>query len=247
MNIKNILSLTLLSLFLLIGPLEMDAQKKRYIATPVDGFSKGKTSYITLTNGEQFEARIKKMKRKKWLFQEMEFITEDGKKLKYPASEIKSMYLPQSGMDKLGKFTDSMYDVTEWEGSEELNQEHLKEGYAYFESTEVNYKKDKVQTLLLQLLNPAFSSKVKIYHNPASAERGGMRVGGFKVTESVENSYWIKVGDDTAFKIKKKQYDDMAEVIYAECPNYLRKLKKYDWKKFGEDVYNYTKSCGVEE
>lgn len=223
--------------------LSLSAQKVKYFTDASDGFSKKKTSYITLNDGTELEGKIKKLKRAKMLFKEIHLELENGKKKVMSAEDIKSMYLPQSGFDKLGKTMNSVYDVTEWDSSD-LNQEHLKEGYAYFEATEVYYKKKKTKVLLLQLLNPAFPGVVKVFHDPLAGESGGLGIGGLQVTESSDKSYFIKVGGDVAFKLKKKKYDDEAENVFRKCPDFYKSIKKsLKWKEFPEKLMEYSKEC----
>lgn len=222
----------------------LTAQKQQYLATAIDGFSKKKTSYITLNDGTELEGNIKKLKRAKWLFEEIHLILADGSKEKIAADKIKSMYLPQGGMDKLGKFMDKATDMTQFEATNDLNQDRLKDGYAYFESTDCFYKKKKNKVLLLQLLNPSFAGKVKVYHDPGASEGGGMKVGGFKVTKDFDKSYYVKVGDATAYKLKKKDYKDQAGEIFGDCSEFLSSIKDdLNWKKIGETLYNYSKEC----
>jgi len=222
----------------------MTAQKTQYFTSAADGFSKKKTSYITLNDGTELEGKIKKLKRAKWLFEEVHLVLEDGTKKKIKADEIKSMYLPQSGFDKLGKFMEKTEDLTALEGSNDLNQDKLKDGYAYFESTDCFYKKKKNKVLLLQLLNPVFAGKVKVFHDPGASEGGGMKIGGFKVTEDFDKSYYIKVGDETAYKLKKKNYKDQAAEIFSGCADFYNSIKEdLNWKKIGETLYNYSQQC----
>jgi len=223
--------------------LSLSAQKVKYFTDSADGFSKKKTSYITLNDGTVLEGNIKKLKRKKMLFEEIH-LEIDGKKKEIKAEEIKSMYLPQSGFDKFGKGYSNIWDSTTWSESSDLNQEYLKDGYAYFEATEVYYKKKKTKVLLLQLLNPSFTNNVKVFYDPLAAESGGMGIGGIKVTESVAKSYFIKVGDDVAFKLKKKSYKDEAENVYRKCPDFYKSIKKdLNWKDLGKVLSEYSQSC----
>jgi len=218
--------------------------QNQYLTTAIDGFSKKKTSYLTLNDGTEIEGTIKKIKRAKWLFEEIHLILEDGKKEKISADKIKSMYFPQSGMDKFGKFMDKGSDATAWSANNDLNQEKLKDGYAYFESTDCYYKKKKSKVLLLQLLNPSFAGKVKVFHDPGASEGGGMKIGGLKVTKDFDKSYYIKTGDDPAYKLKKKNYKDQAGEIFSGCSDFLNSIKDdLNWKKIGETLYNYSKEC----
>lgn len=190
------------------------------------------------------QGNIKKIKRAKWLFEEIHLILEDGSKEKISAEDIRSMYLPQNGMDKLGKLMDKSTDLTALEVSNDLNQDMLKDGYAYFESTDCYYKKKKHKVLLLQLLNPAFAGQVKVFHDPGASEGGGLKVGGLKLTEDYDKSYYVKIGDNIAYKLKKKDYKDQAGEIYGACSDFYGSVKgDLNWKKIGETLYNYSQSC----
>ena len=82
-------------------------------------------------------------------------IDHKKKKLKLKPEEIKHMYICPSGYDKMNAELSKIYDVPKWTSEATLNEGYIKEGYSYFESTEVMIKKKKM-TLLLQLLNPGF-------------------------------------------------------------------------------------------
>lgn len=229
------------AIFLFVS-LSLIGQNNKFFAKAVDGFSKKKMSYFTLMDGSEVTGKIKKLKRKKWLFEKVIIIDENDKKREFEASEIKSMYLPQSSWDKLGKMSDMLTDATQWENTE-LNQEYIEDGYAYFESTEVYYKKKKKKILLLQLINPSFSGLAKVFYDPTADESTGIGIGGINVAGGGDKSFYIKIADEIAFKLKKKEYEDQVKNIFSECPDYLRKVKKWNWEKFGESLLDYTKTC----
>jgi len=219
------------------------SQNHDYLAHAVEGFSKKKTSYITLHDGSEITGTIKKLDRKKGLFEKIILNTDDGKQ-KIDAEDIKFMYLPQSGWGKLAKSMNVMYDAQRWDGDNQINADYLRDGYAYFETSEVQIKKKKTQVLLMQLLNPAFSNKLKVYHDPWASESGGLGIGGIKVTGGRDKSYYFKKGDAIAYKLKKKHYDDQAPTIYEDCPEYFDSIKsELKWSKFEEQIYNYSQNC----
>lgn len=218
------------------------AVQAQYFSNAVETFSKKKDAMITLEDGSEVVGTIKKLDRKKGLFEEITLNTADGK-VTLEAADIAFMYLPQSGLDKIGKFHESIYDATQWE-SEDINQDHISEGYAYFEKSECNYRKDKVETLLLQLINPAFSNKVRVYFDPMAQETASVGVGGFKVAGGEDKSYFIKEGDGVAYRMKKKEYEDHAESIFSACPDFYNAMKSdLRWTDFGEKLFNYTQEC----
>lgn len=214
--------------------------QERYFSDPIETFTGKKPSYITLKDGSEIEGEYRRIKRKRGLIETIVLDIKD-KKTEIKGSEIAHMYLPQSSWDKFDKLVDVMDDVRRWSESD-LNEEYLKDGYAYFESSNTIYKKNKEEELLLQLLNPAFSSKVKVYHDPYATESGTVSFGGVAVAGGDDKSYYIKVGDEKAYKLKRKDYRDVVGDLFGDC-DIFEKDKDFRWMGFGEDLYNYTQEC----
>ena len=213
----------------------------QYFSSPVEVFSKKKPSYITLKSGKTIEGNIKTYKLKKGLIKEIT-LKVDGKKKTYTPEDIASMYLPQSGLDKLGKAMDKMYDATQWE-SEDINAEYMKDGYAYFEQATVQLKKKKIEALL-QMVNTSFNNQVKVFTDPWARETASASVGGIQVAGGLEKSYWVKVGDDVCFKLKKKNYPEDLDKVFAKCGDFKSEVPaKPKWADFPELLLKYSKSC----
>ncbi len=224
----------------LIGTLCTTAISQQYFASPVESFSKKKMAYITMQDGKEVECKFKSMKRSKGLIKEIT-VWIDEKKKTISASDIKEMYLPQSGLDKLGKVMDFANDATQWE-SEDINMDHIKDGYSYFIQSSTQISKKKKADVLMQLLNPAFASKVMVFHDPFANESASASVAGIKVAGGNDKSYFIKVGSAAAFKVRKKDYEDYVNTIFADC-GVTGSAKTYKWANFGEELMNYTREC----
>lgn len=204
-----------------------------------DTFSGKKVAYVTLEDGTQVEGTIKDIDRKKGQIESIKLRTGDNKKVEYTAEEIKHMYLPPSGFDKFVKTMDYAYDATQW--GDDLNKEVIEKGYAYFEKTNVQIKK-KNRVLLMQLINPAFSGKISVYTDPFARETAGLGVGGIQVTGGDEKSYYIKKGDNAAYRLEKKDFKESFKMVFEGCPAVVKKGgKKPDWKLFAEYVAEYNK------
>ena len=63
----------------------------------------------------EISGTIKKLDRKKGLFEEIVLNTDDGKK-KIKADKIDHMYLPQNALDKIGNAYDVMEKFDRWDG-----------------------------------------------------------------------------------------------------------------------------------
>lgn len=189
-------------LFLALAFLTCSTLGTQELLHPIFSFSQKKDSYITIKDGTEFVGRITGLKRKKGLIQEIKYKGEDGKKVKISPDDIKFMYVQATAVDNFGSAVDKITDTQRW-GEEEVEDELIKEGYSYFENVEVLVKKKK-RTLLMQLLNLHFSSKVKIYHDPFAKETTSLGVGGLTVAGGDEKSYLCSVWRRYRFQIGEK-------------------------------------------
>lgn len=185
------------------------------LQTPSYAFSHSKTAYITLKDGAEIKGSIKDIDRKKGLIEEIKIKTLDGKKRTFKPKEISFMYLPPSGLDKIGTATKFLFTASRWT-DEKLNQDFLNQGYVYFENSQVRVKK-KTEELLVQLLNPESSKVVKVYHDPKSGQTTGLNMYGITVTGGILKSYYFSVNNEPAYKIKKSDYDAELVAIYGNC------------------------------
>lgn len=211
--------------------------------SPYDRFSSEKVCYFTLTDGKKVEGKIDKVKRTKGLIEQI-IIQKDGSKEKttLTGEQIQFMYLYPSGFDKLATINDKITTLNRWKEGEGVDDKLIKEGYAYFEATNVKLKKG-TKKLLMQLLNPSFCEKIKVFHNPLANETGGLAVGGLQVTGGEDKSFYVKVGNDDAFLLAKKDYRDNFLNIFKDCKDFTSKNPKPMWTDFDKHIYEYTKDC----
>ena len=231
--------MTLFGIAVLLSMTNLFAQK---LAAPFAGASHKKTAYVTLDDGTELKGNIKDLDYKKGLIEEIKLKGLDGKKIKIKPEKIKHMYLPISGLAKLNNLTDVAFDATKW-ASSDIKNDILDKGYVYFEKSEVKIKK-KTKTLMLQLLNPTFGSKLKIYNDPMARETMSLGIGGIDVVGGLDKSYFVKKGNEPAYKLKKKDYDEEFKLFYSDCQALLDKYgSNLKWKDFVTHVFEYTKDC----
>lgn len=230
---------------LVMGFLMANLTFAQKFTTPADGFSHKKIAYFTLQDGTELSAFVDKVKRQKGLIAEIEVKDESGKKKTLTPEQIKHMYLPPSGFDKLATTLDKAYDAQKWNQGENINQEYIKEGYVYFEQAEVMLKKGK-ETLLLQLLNPAFCGSIKVFHDPYAQETTSVGIGGITMAGGDDKSYYVSKDGETAFLLKKKNYDETFELLYKDCSEFMKKYEKFKWSDFDTHVYEYAETCTQE-
>jgi transcriptional antiterminator Rof (Rho-off) len=207
-----------------------------------DRFSGKETSYIMLEDGSKVEGTLEDLDRKKGLIQEVVIKDASGKKITLTPDRIKAMYLMPSGFSKLSTNMDVGTKVKKWD-AKYIDSEIIKKGYAYFEKAKVVIKKDQ-EMLLMQLLNPGFNSKIKVFHDPFAAETMRVGFGGLTMAGGDDKSYYVQVGDNVAKKLKKKDYDDEYKVLYASCSPLLKKIsEKLRWTEFAQHIYEFSFDC----
>jgi hypothetical protein len=196
--------------------------------------------YITLQDGTEVEGTIKNIDRKKGLIEEIKIKTTDGKKETFKAEDIRHMYLAPSGFDQLSKFMDVVGDAQKWT-DETLNQDKINEGYVYFELRDVQIKKKKVQKLQMQLLNPTFSKKFKVYYDPFANESASVGFAGVTVAGGDAKSYYITKGDEPAYKIKKKDYKEIFADLWGDCESLMTTYSDaIKWREFTKHIIAYS-------
>ena len=142
---------------------------------------------------------------------------KDGQEVKHKLKEeeISRVYIAFSDIDKfstsIGSGSSSMKDISQTSFSQVF-----KADYFIWEQA-ITPKKGKIK--VLQLVNPGFDTKMKVYRNPTSGETGGVGVGGIKLTGGIEKSYFIvKKGEVVATEVEKGKYK---KAILRGFYNYL--------------------------
>jgi len=232
-NMKQLFILAILFMAVSAG---MDAQQ---LLTPSFGFSHKKTSYVTLLDGTVITGTVKDIDRKKGLIEFVNIEDGEGKKNKLKAEKIKLMYLPPTAADNWAKADAFLSDATKWSG-QKLNEDLINQGYVYFENAKVKIKK-KESVLLMQLLNPTFCEKVRVYNDPYAKETTGLGVGGINVVGGAEKSYYIKVeGQKAAFLLEKKNFKDEFPALWQKCPEMKKKYPQMKWSDLTSIVIDYN-------
>lgn len=208
------------------------------LLSPSMSFSHKKTSYITLNDGKEIKGILDDVDRKKGLVTYVKIEDGEGKKHKLKAADIKYMYLPPSGLDKLTKAMDMLTDAQKW-NDDKLNQDLLSQGYIYLENAKVKIKK-KERIMVMQLLNPTFSKTVKVYHDPMAKETTSLGVGGMTLAGGNAKSYYIKVGDEVAFKHEKGDYKKEFVPMWKSCNAVITKYKDIKWNELTNHIIDFT-------
>jgi hypothetical protein len=207
-----------------------------------DLFSNKEVAYIHLEDGTKVEGIIHSVNKTNGLIKSISITpTGETKRISLKADAISSMYLPVSSFNKFDNAVNSAFN--EHVRGRRVNTDIINKGYAYFEKTKV-VKKKEVEDQLLQLLNPSFSEKIRVYDIPLSKETTSTELGGVTIALDENKSYFVKVGEATAVKLRKKDYDEAYAALYKDCPALVQKLKNdHRWSRFDEHLWEYSTKC----
>ncbi|MCB0688741.1 MAG: hypothetical protein KDC53_19515 [Saprospiraceae bacterium] len=231
---------TIICLFICLGISLSGTLFSQSLLTGYSMFSHKKSAFITTTEGQTLEGTVDKVKRKKGLL-ELVILDINGKKVALKPAEIDHMYLPPSGLDKFSNAYDEATTMSKWD-REDVESDKIKDGYAYFENALVSLK-GKSRTMLMQLLNPGFSSRLRVYFDPFAAETMRAGIGPVTVAGGLDKSYYVQRPNEEAYRLKKKEYKKDFETFYQDCPELLQKYESPNWPDFAKHIFYYTENC----
>lgn len=204
---------------------------------PFYGFSSKKPGYILLNSGEQVDLNVRNVKRKKGGIVSIKGRKPGGKEtFTYYAKDMKELALAPTTLDKI--FT--AIDATETALTlvktdiQKVNRDLV---YMYPEFA----KKNKKKLVMMQLLNPDFCSRVRVYDDPGAKETRGLAVQGMRVTGGIKKSYYVKYNGKLSH-IKKGNYRKLFKEYFGDCPD-LGTRYTSSWRDFPDHLYFYEQNC----
>jgi hypothetical protein len=126
---------------------------------------------------------------------------ENGEKVKLVPEQVVSMQIKSSDLLKLSMISEAGSSIKELANTN--FNDIVNRDWVVFETAMTPKKNDTYR--LLQLLNPGFDSKIKVFAEPSS-KTGGLNVGGIQVTGGEDKAYLFVKGGEKAFKVKKGSY-----------------------------------------
>jgi hypothetical protein len=198
-----------------------------------DIFSHKMPAYLTLNDGTKIEGEIDKLNRKRNNISGIKMII-NGTDVEYAPEDVKVMYLPANKLNKFSLKYDNALNT-----SKDYDLDVINEGYGYFENTEVEFG-GKVQTLMMQLVNPSSANKIKVYFDPMAMETMSVGIGPLS-TGGIDRSYYIKTSEGPAFKVSKANLKKVYKDLFKDCPSLLKEIgKSPNWKEFDEYIFKHA-------
>lgn len=159
----------------------------------------------------------------------------NGEKHKYKAADIKWVKVKAGAlakMDMMVESSSSIKEIVKTDFNEIVNRE-----YIIYEQALLPKKKDKYR--LLQLLNPGFDSRIKVYNDPNAKETSGIIGGG------EDKSYLVVKDGQKAMLMKKSKYKKEGPLLFGDCEKFmsLSAPEKYKFKNFAGHIYIFDQLC----
>lgn len=243
---KNISLNSLLIILLLLIADNLQAQKfnKRFTS-----FSRKKQIYVETENGKRIKGYLNGLKKNKGFITTIKLKDNIERKLELEVSQIKKMYLFPSSFAKVEGILLQNNIVSSWDKESSIDTSLIKQGYVLFEKVTIQVeektKKDnmiKEKEVMLQLLNPHFSTRIKVYDNP-NTESSVIDVGGISLVKGTAITYYIKKNTDKiALKVYSWDYSKNFINLFGDSQDFMKKYgEKPLWVYLERDIYQYTR------
>lgn len=173
------------------------------------------------------------------------FITvklENGEKTKFKPEDIKRLSIKASKLAKLTMISESASSIQKMTQTnfDDINNRE----YIIFESAMAHNKSEKIR--LMQLLNPGFDSKIKVFGDPnPNKKTSGLGIGDLQITGGEDKTYFFVQNNAKAVLVKQKNYDKDFAALYNKCPIMLESFtgKDIKWADVAGHVFAYDKLC----
>lgn len=201
----------------------------------------GKPAKIVLVSGEEFEGKLVSAGLINGYLNKISIKKEDGTKVKLEPENVATLSVKASKMAKLSMMAESTQSI-KTAAKADFNEIAQRE-FIIFETGLRDKKKDKPR--LMQLLNPGFDSKIKVFADPNAKETKGIGMAGVKLTGGVDKSYLFVVNKEKAVKVKKGNYKKNFDELYASCPTMVETFsgEKTKWKDVAGHVFVFDQIC----
>ncbi|MEQ8471720.1 MAG: hypothetical protein RIC35_11065 [Marinoscillum sp.] len=235
---KTYLSLLLLGL---VGHLA-NAQYSQYFMPPVDDgmVTMAKEVYAVTTAGDTVKGRINSATLISGQIRAFTIKQEDGTKVKFKSADVILLAVKATAFMN---WTSALSAPNIQRATEmDFTKVKAREWVVFDQALLPN----KNKYALMQLLNPDFDSKIKVYLNPNANETGTMSVNGLALSGGEDTSYLVVLEGNQSELYKKSKYNKEALTkLFKDCDVFAEAYEgeKFKWRDFSEHVFVYDQLC----
>ena len=208
----------------------------------MEGFSSTKPTYMTMEDGREMEVKLQRVKYRRGLIEELVFRDEANEKISVPLDEIKEMHIPFHELAKVAALMETSGNLNQMM-KRDIKNDIFDQDYAYFVKSDVKIGR-KTRTLLMQVLNPSFSSEIMVFMDPMANQTGSVFWRNLAVTGGDSKSFYIKrKGDDRAYRVFKRNYRKLSQELFGDCPEVKEEFRRLRWIDFAKHIYYKQENC----
>jgi hypothetical protein len=209
--------------------------------TPVSQIPPKNEAYVVLFDGSRIEGTVKAYSMTNDILKSVNFEDSQGNKHKWKAAEMKELVIKTnafSKMDMISENSESIRKMVKADFSQVAKRE-----YIVYEQALLPGKGHKYG--LLQLLNPGFDSRVKVYQDPSARETQGVSTNGIRLSGGIDRSYLVVKDGTRADMIRKGAYKQQFLELFGDCGEMLTAFggEKTKFRDFADHVFVYDQLC----
>jgi hypothetical protein len=207
---------------------------------PVEEVPHSNQCYIVLKDGSRIEGIVKSYDIGEGTTA-ITLVTGDDERIKVSAADISELGIMATGlvkMELIAESTETVKKLTKANFEEIASREYIIYQQALMPGKKIRYA-------LLQLLNPGFDTRVKVFQDPWAVESTGHTFGDATLTGEEDKSYLFVKDGGKAFKVKKGTYKKEFPAIFGDCPKMLEVYEgeKLRFKDAALHVFVYDQIC----
>lgn len=97
---------------------------------------------------------------------------------------------------------------------------------------------------MLQILNPGWDTKMKVYNDPKSKATAGAKLS-MGLVGGLAKSFYVSKGEEGySIFVEKSKYKKSYSTIFQDCPSLVERIEKdLQWDNFAGHVFEYETTC----
>lgn len=201
----------------------------------------GNECKVVLASGEEISGKLSSGSIINGYLNSVTIKSESGEKSKFKPEDVAKLSIKASKLAKLSMIAESGSSIKELTNTN--FDEIVKRDYIIFETAMRSNKAGKLR--LMQLLNPGFDSKIKVFADPNAKETAGIGIGGVQLTGGADKSYLFVQNDEKAVLVKKGKYKNSFDELYQDCSTMLQAFEgeRVKWGDVAGHVFVYDQVC----
>jgi len=171
------------------------------------------------------------------------FRTDSGKVLRIKPEEIARLSIRPSTLARLEMTANSANSIREIAGAD--FEEIAKREFIIFEPARRTNRAGTIR--LMQLLNPGFDGRIKVFADPNARKTLGLSLGGVRLAGGEDKSFLFVLPDDRTVLVKKSSYADNFTELYGSCSTMVEGFSgaRMRWDDVAAHVFVFDRRCGT--